>query len=141
MIKNKKISWKNLFRWQFLFKSDIFLTIIFIVLKLAKVIDWTWWFVMIPMGVPFIEAILNGLIGIAISIFIKNELISNKILAGEGYFVFLKSDFLFTFLFIFLKLLGIIDWSWWIITIPIGVPFILATLNIPGAYIFKDKFR
>ena len=44
------------------------LTLVFIVLKLCKVIDWSWWWVFSPLWIP--AAICFGIIGIVALIYI-----------------------------------------------------------------------
>jgi hypothetical protein len=52
------------------------LFIVFLVLKLANVIDWSWWWVTSPLWIPFvIAAIIIGIVGV-IAIII--EYITNK---------------------------------------------------------------
>jgi hypothetical protein len=55
------------------------LTITFIVLKLAKIIDWSWWWVLAPLWVPPVLLIIGAGISIvvAFSFFIYKE-IKNK---------------------------------------------------------------
>jgi uncharacterized protein (DUF983 family) len=48
------------------------LTILFIGLKLAKVIDWSWWWVLAPAWIPVAIAILVAII-IVISVVIVNN--------------------------------------------------------------------
>lgn len=45
------------------------LTIVFIVLKLCKVISWSWWWVLSPFWVPLAVAVIIGVVcfGIAIA--------------------------------------------------------------------------
>ena len=38
------------------------LTIVFVVLKLCKVIDWSWWWVFSPIWIPFAIIIVIGLL-------------------------------------------------------------------------------
>ena len=52
------------------------LFIVFLVLKLANVIDWSWWWVTSPLWIPFVAAaIIIGVVGV-IAIII--EYITNK---------------------------------------------------------------
>jgi hypothetical protein len=46
------------------------LFIVFLVLKLTHVIDWSWWWVTAPLWVPIV---LFGVIGLVIWYFIKNK--------------------------------------------------------------------
>lgn len=39
------------------------LCIVFIVLKLCNVIDWSWWWVLAPIWIPIVIMIIIGLIG------------------------------------------------------------------------------
>jgi hypothetical protein len=39
------------------------LTILFIGLKLAKIIDWSWWWVLSPIWILFVIGIVIGIIG------------------------------------------------------------------------------
>lgn len=38
------------------------LTIVFIVLKLTKVIDWSWWWVLAPVWIPFVIFVAIALV-------------------------------------------------------------------------------
>ena len=38
------------------------LTIVFIVLKLVEVIDWSWWWVLSPIWVPIIALLIAGIL-------------------------------------------------------------------------------
>lgn len=40
------------------FKIGIPLAMLFVILKVAQVIDWAWWWVLAPVWVPFILAVL-----------------------------------------------------------------------------------
>ena len=52
------------------------LFIVFLVLKLANVIDWSWWWVTSPLWIPFVAAaIIIGVVGV---IAIVIEYITNK---------------------------------------------------------------
>ena len=52
------------------------LFIVFLVLKLANVIDWSWWWVTSPLWIPFvIAAIIIGIVGV---IAIVIEYVNNK---------------------------------------------------------------
>ena len=52
------------------------LFIVFLVLKLANVIDWSWWWVTSPLWIPFVvAAIIIGIVGV---IAIVIEYITNK---------------------------------------------------------------
>ena len=52
------------------------LFIVFLVLKLANIIDWSWWWVTSPLWIPFVAAaIIIGVVGV-IAIII--EYITNK---------------------------------------------------------------
>ena len=44
-------------------------------------------------------------------------------------------------LFIGLKLMGVIDWSWWYVTMPLYLPLIIILIIFLGAIIFKVIFR
>ena len=52
------------------------LFIVFLVLKLANVIDWSWWWVTSPLWIPFVvAAIIIGIVGV---IAIVIEYVNNK---------------------------------------------------------------
>ena len=52
------------------------LFIVFLVLKLANIIDWSWWWVTSPLWIPFVAAaIIIGVVGV---IAIVIEYITNK---------------------------------------------------------------
>ncbi len=44
-------------------------------------------------------------------------------------------------LFIGLKLMGVIDWSWWYVTMPLYLPLIIILVIFLGAIILKVIFR
>jgi len=50
------------------------LTIAFIVLKLCKVIDWSWWLVLLPMWIGFAIGIIAIIVLILIYFGLKNKL-------------------------------------------------------------------
>ena len=52
------------------------LFIVFLVLKLANVIDWSWWWVTSPLWIPFVAAAI--IIGVGGVIAIVIEYITNK---------------------------------------------------------------
>lgn len=58
----------------------ILLTIVFVVLKLTNVIDWSWWWVLAPIWIPFLIALLLILIGF---IFFKDVSVEYKNLIEE----------------------------------------------------------
>lgn len=45
------------------------LTIVFIVLKLTEVIDWSWWAVFLPMWVGYAVIFVNAMIVAAVRVF------------------------------------------------------------------------
>ena len=49
------------------------LAIVFIVLKLCKVIDWSWLWVLAPIWIPFVLATLFGIIYIVVDATIKHK--------------------------------------------------------------------
>jgi hypothetical protein len=44
-------------------------------------------------------------------------------------------------LFIGLKLMGVIDWSWWYVTMPLYLPLIIVLVIFLGAIILKVMLR
>ena len=46
---------------------DGVLAIVFIVLKLCKVIDWSWWWVLSPIWIPIVVVVILYIIGEIIS--------------------------------------------------------------------------
>lgn len=53
---------------------------------------------------------------------------------------FLKTTLIFSTMFAILKLLGIIDWSWWWILTPLWFPVASVFVTIVGAYFFLKIF-
>ena len=52
------------------------LFIVFLVLKLTNVIDWSWWWVTSPLWIPFVAAaVILGIVGVIVIII---EYINNK---------------------------------------------------------------
>lgn len=47
------------------------LLIVFLVLKLAKVIDWSWWWILSPIWIPFALVFILGLVYALIKCFEK----------------------------------------------------------------------
>ena len=91
------------------------LGIIFVILRLTGVTDWDWWAVTSPFWGTAIGILLNFLIGGAAFRIYKSET------ARQGHAGFAASINV-GIIFIILRLVGFIDWSWWGVTAPIWVP-------------------
>ena len=46
----------------------VLLTIVFVILKLTKVITWSWWWVLCPMWIPFL--IILGIITLSLIVYL-----------------------------------------------------------------------
>ena len=115
LVKKQSQETQNRF-WYWVFPIIIAtsLGLIFIILRLLGVTNWSWWAVTAPLwGAGFVY-LINGLIHLLTSTKSKEERekfrawISNAVSAASVAFVF-----------IVLRLLDVTDWSWWWVTAPL----------------------
>ncbi len=125
--------------------ATFLLGVIFMVLKLAGIIDWHWAWISLPF-----TPVAFGIIGVSILFIVKGtvglfqshpeQLVyvhdEPKGLSKEKAYalaqLFAGASFFLSEVFIVLKLTGVIDWHWWVLLPiylgPISIPMIAALL-------------
>ena len=102
------------------------ITFIFIILKLDGTITWSWWLVTAPAWSVVALVYIIGTVQ-----FIERRIRMSK---DDKYKIIRVILTLILLIFIVLKLTHIISWSWWWVTSPIWLPFLVifipATLKL-----------
>lgn len=118
--------------------------IVFVALKLFSVINLSWWWVIFPLwgGIGLVVS-LKVFLGIILGIIkaYKNKDVSSTTRFSNVYGGIIGAAGI---VFVALKLFGIIDWSWWWVTLPLwgSAMFTIAIMIIGliiGVFINKNR--
>lgn len=90
--------------------------IVLVILKLAGVMDWGWWLVTLPFWSTVVLEMIVLFMG------------------GKDALDGISLLWLVGIVFVILKITGVIDWSWWLVTMPFWSIVVLEIVSLVGIF-------
>ncbi len=112
---------------------NVIIAVVFIILRLANVTSWSWWAVTAPLWGMISYMILAGMV---------HAFLGRKERKVVSAYVGLSGIINLFVIFLVLRLLSVINWSWWVIAIPLlvgGGLMIITGLGFAAHRAFNKK--